>query len=135
MDTRVFHLFDLVAWFEDVLDDRVNYRGEWFTLFATQQRFIEVHVTANDIWVGAVTNYNLNLDERITPADELVLGVLGWDLEGLGGPAPKWVRSFDAATPTAVIAAAVLRAFTLVYLPDAVTEIAVGREMFVDYER
>ncbi|MDP1795444.1 MAG: hypothetical protein Q8K63_14995 [Acidimicrobiales bacterium] len=135
MDTRTFDLFELLDWFEDVLDDRANYAGEWLTIFATEQRFIEMHITASDIWFGAVTNYNLTVDERIATADELLLGALGWELEGLGGPAPKWMRSFAPDARTGDIVATVMRAFTTIYLPDAVMEIAVGRGMFVDYQR
>lgn len=134
VDTRTFDLFELVDWFEDVLDDRANYAGEWLTMFATEQRFIELHITANDIWVGAVTNDNLTVDERISPADELRLGALGWEREGVGGPVPKWVRSFAADAPTNQIVATVMRAFTTVYLPASAYEIAVGRGMFVDYD-
>ncbi len=130
MTTKMFTLFDLLDWFEDLLDNRADHVGEWYMLFATEERYVELNITDDEVWAGAVTNYNLSQDEAITEMDEMKLGVLGWVPEEIGSPEPKYVRRWPASAPTSQIASQILRAFTLVYLEPHVELVEVVRGSF-----
>lgn len=128
----MFTLFDLLDWFEDLLDDRHNHVGEWYMLFATEERYVELNITEDEIWAGAVTNYNLSADEHLSEMDELKLGVLGWVPEEIGSPEPKYVRRWPGDAPTSQIVAQILRAFTLIYLMPETELVEVVRGTFAN---
>lgn len=128
----MFNLFDLLDWLEDVLDDRANYTDEYYMLFATDERYLELNITEKEIWAGAVTNYNLSANESLTELEEIKLGVLGWQLEEIGSPEPKWVKRWDAKAPTSLISSQVLRAFTLIYLDPEAEMVEVVRGTFAN---
>ena len=128
----MFNLFDLLDWLEDILDDRQAYAGEYYMLFASEERYLELNIAEHEIWAGAVTNYNLSADENLTELDEIKLGVLGWQLEEIGSPEPKWVKRWEAKAPTSLISSQVLRAFTLIYLQADVEMVEVVRGTFAN---
>jgi hypothetical protein len=132
VDTRMFNLFDLLDWLEDVLDDRKTYVGEYYMLFATEERYVELNISDHEIWAGAVTNYNLSNSEAMSELDEIKMGVLGWTLEEIGSPEPKWVRRWDMSAPTSAISSQLLRVFTLIYLGADTEMVEVVRGTFAN---
>ena len=53
-----------------------TYTGEYYMLFATEERYVELNISEHEVWAGAVTNYNLSEPEKLSEHDELKLGVL-----------------------------------------------------------
>lgn len=128
----MFTLFDLLDWFEDLLDDRANHLDEWYMLFATEERYVELNIAEHEVWAGAVTNRNLSADQHLSEMDVLKLGVLGWVPEELESPEPKFVRRWPANAPTSQIVAQILRAFTLIYLDPETELVEVVRGTFAN---
>jgi hypothetical protein len=130
--TKLFNLADLLDWFEALLDHRSEHEGEWFVLHATDERFVEVHVTAEEIKAGGVSNYNLNQEQWLTEFECIKMNLFGWALEGLDTPEPQYVRRWAPFTPTATIVAGVLRVFTSIYLGRETDLIEVARGRFAE---
>lgn len=128
----MFNLFDLLDWIEDVLDDRATYTGEYYMLFATEERYVELNISEHEVWAGAVTNYNLSEPEKLSEHDELKLGVLGWRLEEIGSPEPKWVRRWPITASTSEISSQILRVFTLIYMGRDAELVEVVRGTFAN---
>ena len=119
---KTFSLFDLLDWFEALLDHRGEHVDSWFMFFAGEERYVEMHITANEVWAGGVTNYNLSHEEWLAERDIIKLGVLGWALEAMDSPEPKYVRRWPAMAATSEITSQVMRVLTGIYLqPDADT--------------
>ena len=132
MTTKLFTLVDLLDWFEALLDHRSEHEGEWFILHATDERCIEVHITADEIWAGGVTNYNLPQEQWLTEFECIKMNLFGFALEALDSPEPKYVRRWAPFTPTANIVASVLRVFTSIYLDKETELVEVVRGKFVE---
>jgi hypothetical protein len=128
----MFNLIDLLDWLEALLDHREEHRGEWYMLFATDERYVELNITADEVWAGAVTNYNLSNDQWLSEVDAIKMGLYGFALEAIDTPEPKYVRRWGAGTPTGAITAKVLQVFTSVYLPKDVDEVEVVRGTFAE---
>lgn len=128
----MFTLFDLLEWLEALLDHRHEHYGEWFVLFSTEERFVELNITEHEVWAGAVTNYNLSHEQWLSETDNIKLGVLGWWLEGMDSAEPKYVRRWSLKTPTAEIVGHVLRVFTSIYLAADTELVEVMRGSFAD---
>jgi len=101
-------------------------------LFASDERYVELNITADEVWAGAVTNYNLPKEQWLTEVDAIKMGLYGFALEAIDTPEPKYVRRWSTGTPTAVIATKVLQVFTAVYLPRDAELVEVVRGTFAE---
>ncbi|HUR78797.1 MAG TPA: hypothetical protein VMZ22_12680 [Acidimicrobiales bacterium] len=128
--TKAFSLVDLLEWFEALLDHRAAHVDSWFMFFATDERYVELHITSDEIWAGGVTNYNLAHDEWLAESDIIKLGVLGWPLEAMDSPEPKYVRRWTANAPRSEIVSDVLRVLTSIYLRPHAEVVEVMRGSF-----
>jgi hypothetical protein len=101
-------------------------------LFATDERYVELNITADEVWAGAVTNYNLAQDQWLSEVDAIKMGLYGFALEAIDTPEPKYVRRWGAGTPTGAITAKVLQVFTSIYLPEDTEMVEVVRGTFAE---
>ena len=125
MRTKVLLLSELLDWFEGVLDARADHVGDRFTLFATDERFIEFHVDADEVRVEGVTNYSLPHEQWLGERDVVKIAVMGWALDLPEGSDPRYIRRWSANDPTRDIVTNVMRVFTAMYLGAHVTEVRV----------
>ena len=125
MQTRVLLLSELLDWFEGVLDTREFHVGERFTLFASDERFVEFHVDADELRVEGVTNYSLPHEQWLGERDVVKIAVMGWALDLPAGSEPRYIRRWGPSDATADIVSNVMRVFTSMYLGAHVTEVRV----------
>jgi hypothetical protein len=128
----MFNLVDLLDWLEALLDHRDEHRGEWYMLFATDERYVELNITADEVWAGGVTNYNLSKEQWLSEVDSIKMGLYGFALEAIDTPEPKYVRRWSSAAPTGLVAGKILQVFTAVYLPPETEEVEVVRGTFAE---
>ena len=128
----MFNLVDLLDWLEALLDHREEHRGEWYMLFATDERYVELNITADEVWAGGVTNYNLSKEQWLSEVDSIKMGLYGFALEAIDTPEPKYVRRWSAAAPTGLVASKILQVFTAVYLPPETELVEVVRGTFAE---
>lgn len=132
MSAKTFNLGDLWDWLEALLDHRDEHRGEWYMLFATDERYVELNITSDEVWAGAVTNYNLDKAQWLTEVESIKMGLHGFALEAIDTPEPKYVRRWAASAPTSVIVSKLLQVFTSIYLPRDADLIEVVRGTFAE---
>jgi hypothetical protein len=132
VSAKTFNLSDLWDWLEALLDHRDEHRGEWYMLFATDERYLELNITADEVWAGAVTNYNLAKEQWLTEVESIKMGLHGFALEAIDTPEPKYVRRWAASAPTSAIVSKLLQVFTSIYLPRDVEMIEVVRGTFAE---
>lgn len=132
MPDKTFNLADLLDWLEALLEHRNEHVGEWCMVFATDERYVELNITDEEIWGGAVTNCNLSPAEWLSDTDDMTMRLLGWPPEELDGPEPKYVRRWPGNAPTDQIVSQILRVFTLVYLDAEAEVVEVVRGSFAD---
>lgn len=125
---------NLLDWLERLFDKREFHRNEWFTLFAGDERYIEINFTETEVWVGAITNHNLSPAEWLSESDETLLHELRWWCEEVGSPEPQYVRRWPVAAPTKEIVGQVMRVLTSVYLRPNDDEVEVLRGVFLEDE-
>ncbi|MEY2472384.1 MAG: hypothetical protein QOK28_1713 [Actinomycetota bacterium] len=132
VSTKMFNLIDLLDWLEALIEHRDEHRGEWYMFFATDERYVELNITADEVWAGAVTNHNLSKEQWLTEVESIKMGLYGWALEAIDTPEPKYVRRWPVGTPTAVIVSKILQVFTAVYLPRDTEVVEVVRGTFAE---
>lgn len=130
MITKKFSLFELVDWFEALLDDRDNHQEEFFQFFAGEERYVEISISVDGICASGLTNFNLSPWEWLTEQEELKLGVLGWVAEEVDTAEPKFVRRWAYDAPTSVVSTQFLQVLTAVYLAPQVRSVEVLRGSF-----
>lgn len=129
MHTHVLPLSDLLDWFERLLDRRADHVGGRYTLFASDERTVELHIDANEVRVLGVTNYSLPHEQWLGERDVVKIAVLGWALDLPDGTEPRYVRRFGADEPTHDIVANVMRVFTSIYLGPHTDEVVVAERV------
>ncbi|HVT78946.1 MAG TPA: hypothetical protein VHD87_18030 [Acidimicrobiales bacterium] len=132
MSNKMFTLIDLLDWLEALLDHRDEHRGEWYMLFATDERYVELNITADEVWAGAVTNHNLSKEQWLSEVESIKMGLYGWALEAIDTPEPKYVRRWSSGAPTSLIASKILQVFTSIYLPKDADTVEVVRGTFAE---
>ena len=133
MHTHVLPLSDLLDWFERLLDQRADHVGGRFTLFASDERTVEVHIDADEVRVLGVTNYSLPHEQWLGERDVVKIAVLGWALDLPDGTEPRYVRRFGADELTHDIVANVMRVFTSIYLEPHTDEVVVAERVHPPY--
>jgi hypothetical protein len=128
----MFNLIELLDWLEALLEHREEHRGEWFMFFATEERYVELNITADEVWAGAVTNHNLSKEQWLSDVESIKMGLYGWALEAIDTPEPKYVRRWPVHTSATIVAAKVLQVFTSIYLPRDIEEVEVVRGTFAE---
>lgn len=126
----MFTLLDLLDWLEALLQHRTEHYGEWFMLFATDERYVELHIVEDEIWTGGVTNRNLSREQWLTDVEAIKMNLFGWELDAAASAEPKFVRRWAASAPTHSVASNVLQVFTSIYLPGDVEVVDVVRGTF-----
>lgn len=127
---KMFTLLGLLEWLEAVLDHRDEHVNEYYILFASEERYVEINIADHEIWAGAVTNYNLHHEEWLTERDILRMGIFGWVLDAIDTEEPKYVRKWPKTASTAEVVSAVLRVFTSIYLAKDAEVVEVVRGTF-----
>jgi hypothetical protein len=125
MQTKVLLLSELLDWFEGVLEARDEHVGERFTFFATDERFVEFHVDADELRVEGVTNYSLPHEQWLGERDVVKIAVMGWALDLPEGSDPRYIRRWGVSDATSDIVSNVMRVFTSMYLRAHATEVVV----------
>jgi hypothetical protein len=128
----MFTLYELLEWLEALLDHRQEHCGQWVVLSATDERYIELHITEDEIWAGGITNCNLSREQWLAEVDCVKLVLCGWALEAIDTPEPKYVRRWSSVEPTQTIVSDVLRVFTMIYLGKNTRFVEVVRGKFAD---
>jgi hypothetical protein len=118
MQSKVMPLSELVDWFEQRLDARAEHLGDRITLFATDARFVEFHIEADELRVCGVTNFSLPHEQWLGERDVVKIAVMGWalDLPDAEDSEPRYIRRWAPDEPTEDIVANVMRVFTSMYL-------------------
>jgi hypothetical protein len=127
MVTKVLPLSELLDWFERVLNARADHVGDRITVHATDERFVEFHIDADELRVLGVTNYSLPHEQWLGERDVVKIAVMGWALDLPEGSEPRYVRRWGADEPTEDIVSNVLRVFTSMYLSPHATEVVVAQ--------
>lgn len=128
----MFTLGELLEWLEALLDHRHEHWGNWVVLCANDERYVEVHITEQEIWAGGVTNHNLSHEQWLTEFECIKMSLFGWPLEGLDTPEPKYVRRWPGSAPAAVVVSQVLQVFTTIYLGQDTEFVEVVRGTFAE---
>jgi hypothetical protein len=130
--TNVFTLSELLDWLEALLDHRAEHRGQWFVICANDERYVELHITEDEIWAGGVTNYNLSREQWLTDLECRRMQLFGWALDAVDSAEPKYVRTWPSTEPTTTVVSHVLRVFTSIYLGEKTDLVEVVRGTFAD---
>jgi hypothetical protein len=130
--TNIFTLSELLDWLEALLNHRNEHRGEWFVICANDERYVELHITDEEIWAGGVTNYNLSREQWLTDFECRRMQLFGWALDAVDSEEPKYVRRWASIEPTTTVVSHVLRVFTSIYLGETTELVEVGRGTFAD---
>ena len=127
MWNKVLPLSELLDWFETVLDARADHIGDRYTLFATDERFVEFHIDADELRVLGVTNYSLSHEQWLGERDVVKVAVMGWALDLPEDSEPRYVRRFGPDEPTQDIVTNVMRVFTSIYLKGEAVDVVVAQ--------
>ena len=128
----MFTLLELLEWLEALLQHREEHFGAWVVLSANDERYVELHITEQEIWAGGVTNHNLSQEQWLTEYDCIKMSLFGWALDALDTPEPKYVRRWPPTAPTTMIVPQVLQVFTSIYLGQNTEFVEVVRGTFTD---
>jgi hypothetical protein len=128
----MFTLYELLEWLEALLNHRNEHLGNWVVICASDERYVELHITEHEIWAGGVTNHNLSNEQWLTEFECIKLSLFGWTLEGLDTPEPKYVKRWRPIESTTAIVSQVLQVFTTIYLGKNTEFVEVVRGAFAE---